>query len=88
MRNTTVSDNTVTVSEPSAVALGGGIFNGAAPGIDLPAELTLINSKIVRNTLIGPAGSTLQGGGLFTDSPVTMKNTTIEQNSPDQCFGC
>ena len=33
-------------------------------------------------------GITIQGGGLFTTVPVTLKDTVIAQNIPDQCFGC
>lgn len=93
LRSTSVADNTVTVSGAGAaaqgsIAQGGGIFNAAVPGIDLPRQLSLIDSAVVRNTLSGPAGATLEGGGLFTDSPVTMKHARIEQNAPDQCSGC
>ena len=35
-----------------------------------------------------PAGLALQGGGLFTMFPVTLKSSVIAQNVPDQCHGC
>lgn len=86
LRNTTISDNTGTASAPSGAAQGGGIWNGdfGPP----PPELTLIGSPITRNTLSASPGITPQGGGLFTTAPVTLKDSVIAQNSPDQCFGC
>jgi hypothetical protein len=51
-------------------------------------ELTLIDSALVHNILTASAGISVQGGGLFTNAPVTLKNTTIAENSPDQCQGC
>jgi len=30
----------------------------------------------------------VQGGGLFTLFPVTLRNSVIAQNAPDQCYGC
>jgi hypothetical protein len=69
------------------VAQGGGIWSG----VDLsgpPVQLTLENTSVTENALTGPSGITLQGGGLFTTSPVTLTNTTIARNRPDQCVGC
>jgi hypothetical protein len=34
-----------------------------------------------------PAGLALQGGGLFTMFPVTLRSSVIAQNVPDQCHG-
>ena len=51
-------------------------------------ELTLENASVTRNVLQGSAGISLQGGGLFTTSPVTLTNTQIALNLPDQCVGC
>jgi hypothetical protein len=87
LRNTTVSNNTGTASGPGGEAQGGGIFNGHF-GPDLPVQLTLANSAVTHNTLSASLGITVLGGGLFTAFPVTLKNTTIAQNAPDQCFGC
>jgi hypothetical protein len=87
VRNTTVSDNTGTASGPGGEAQGGGIWN-ATFGPDLAAQLTLADSAVTHNTLTASLGITLQGGGLFTTFPVTLKNTVIANNVPDQCFGC
>jgi hypothetical protein len=87
LRNTALSDNTGTASGPGGVVQGGGIWNGTF-GPNLPVQLTLADSVVTHNTLIASAGITVQGGGLFTQFPVTLKNSLIAQNLPDQCFGC
>jgi hypothetical protein len=87
LRGTTVSDNTGTASGPTGTAEGGGISNVVGPGAP-PGQLTLIDSAILDNTLSGDPGITIQGGGLFTTVPVTLKDSTISGNVPDQCFGC
>jgi hypothetical protein len=87
LRNTIVTDNAATVTGPGGVAQGGGIWNGPAPD-GPPVELTLIDSALVHNILTASAGISVQGGGLFTTAPVTLKDTTIAENSPDQCQGC
>jgi hypothetical protein len=38
--------------------------------------------------LSGLPGAVLQGGGLYTEVPVTLQQTRIEDNIPDQCVGC
>jgi len=43
---------------------------------------------VTNNSLTGSPGITLQGGGLFTTLPVTLHNSVISGNIPDQCFGC
>jgi hypothetical protein len=87
IRGTTFSDNTGTASGPTGTAQGGGISNVVGPGAP-PGQLTLIDSRIIHNTLSGDPGITIQGGGLFTTVPVTLQDTLIAQNVPDQCFGC
>ncbi len=87
VRGTTFSDNTGTASGPTGTAQGGGISNVVGPGAP-PGQLTLIDSAIVDNTLSGDPGITIQGGGLFTTVPLTLKDSTISGNVPDQCFGC
>jgi hypothetical protein len=87
IRGTTISDNSGTANGPTGTAEGGGISSLLAPFLP-PGQLTLIDSTIVDNTLSGGAGITIHGGGLFTTVPVTLKNTLIAQNIPDQCFGC
>jgi hypothetical protein len=88
LRNTTVSDNVGTTNDPSGgTAQGGGVFN-ANFCANTPPALTLIDSTVTRNRLAGSPGTILQGGGLYTTAPVTLTNTLIAQNTPDQCFGC
>jgi hypothetical protein len=87
LRDTTVSNNTGATSGHGGEAQGGGIFNGHF-GPDLTVQLTLANSAVTHNTLSASHGITVQGGGLFTAFPATLKNTLITQNVPDQCFGC
>jgi hypothetical protein len=39
--------------------------------------------------LTGGAAITLNGGGLYLQGePLTMTNSLIAENTPDQCFGC
>jgi hypothetical protein len=51
-------------------------------------RLALVDSAVTRNTLTAGPGITVQGGGLFTLFPVTLTNSVIAQNVPDQCYGC
>jgi hypothetical protein len=92
LRNTTVSGNTVDGSGISGSARGGGIVDIAFPfGPDGPpgGPLALQNSNVTGNTLSGTAAILLQGGGIFAQNePVTLTNSLISQNAPDQCVGC
>jgi hypothetical protein len=92
MRNDHLTDNVGRAEAPTGVAQGGGIWNGvdASTGASPPAQLTLVNTSVTHNVLEGRAGVTLQGGGIFTASPatLTLTNTRIAFNQPDQCFGC
>jgi hypothetical protein len=38
--------------------------------------------------LSASTGLIVQGGGLFTEFPLTLENSRIEKNTPDDCFGC
>jgi hypothetical protein len=51
-------------------------------------ELTLRDSAISRNSLIGSSGITFDGGGVFTTEPITRTQTSITDNHPNQCSGC
>jgi hypothetical protein len=87
LRNTTISNNTGTGSGPVGVVEGGGIWNGTF-GPNLPVQLTLADSLVTGNTLTSAnPGITVQGGGLFTMFPVTLKDSNISGNIPDNCFG-
>jgi hypothetical protein len=80
-----VTGNTATAKGAGGNAQGGGINNINLFG---PPQLTLIDSAILANRLSASPGIALHGGGLFTDSPVTLTRTLIAGNQPDQCFGC
>jgi hypothetical protein len=73
---------------PSA-AQGGGIWNGSF-GSDTPTQLTLTSSAVLHNSVgASPGfGFLVQGGGIYTELPVTVAKTAIAGNKPDQCFGC
>ena len=92
LRNSAVSRNTVDASGKSGSARGGGIADIAFPfGPNGPpgGPLTLQNSSVTTNTLNATADPTLQGGGIYLqDEPITLANSLIAQNVPDQCFGC
>jgi hypothetical protein len=89
LSNTTVSDNTADVAGQSALALGGGIFDAPVPNGPPGGPLTLLNSSVTGNTLAGSAGAPLQGAGLYIQSEqLTMTNSVITHNTPDQCIGC
>jgi hypothetical protein len=67
-------------------AIGGGIWNGDFGGP--PPTLAITHSVVAANRLEAPAGFVVQGGGLWTAYPVTVSQTPIAGNKPDQCFGC
>jgi hypothetical protein len=82
-----VSGNTGTATGPTGTAQGGGIWNGvefAGPQV----QLTLDRTTVTGNSLSGSPGIRVQGGGLFTTLPVTLRHSVIAGNTPDQCFGC
>ena len=86
--NTRVNDNTSYASGRIATARGGGIFDVSIPNGVQGGPLTLVNSTVQRNILSGSRGANLHGGGIFAGQPVTLRNTIIRRNSPDQCYGC
>jgi len=81
-----VSGNDGTAIGPSGTAQGGGIWNST--DLSGPVQLTLDNTTVTHNSLTGSPGITLQGGGLFTTLSVTLHDSVISGNTPDQCFGC
>ena len=84
--NTTISGNRGIATGMSAVGTGGGVANGLFGG---PAPLTLQNSRVTNNRLSGSTGATLSGGGIYTVGfPVTLTNTVVARNAPDDCVGC
>ena len=83
----TISRNSGSAAGPSGAAQGGGIWNGALFSSP-PIELTLEHTVVTHNALTAAAGLTVEGGGLFTAFPVTLRDTSISRNTPDQCSGC
>jgi hypothetical protein len=88
LTQSSVSGNSATASGATGFAQGGGISN-AVPDPSFPApHLTLTSTLVTGNALNASAGITRQGGGLFTNFPVTLTQSSIRGNQPDQCFGC
>jgi hypothetical protein len=68
-------------------AQGGGIWNGpllSGP----PVTLQLDNTTVTDNTVTGPTGATLQGGGIYTTGAIASTNSHLTNNHPDNCDGC
>lgn len=86
--NARVGRNYGTADGLTGFAQGGGIWNGQLfAGPDSP--LTLQNTHVDGNVLTASPGPTVQGGGIFTPGfPVTLDNSVIAHNEPDDCFGC
>jgi hypothetical protein len=87
LRSVQVSNNDGSALGPSGSAQGGGIWNSAFPDGPL-VQLTLQDSNVTRNSLTASGGLATQGAGLYTTFPVTLTNSRISRNSPDDCFGC
>jgi hypothetical protein len=88
VRDTSVNSNSGTaMGLPGGAAQGGGIWNSSCGPGPQPV-LTLIDSAVTHNTLTASSGITVQGGGVFNTGPVTLRDSVIAQNTPDQCFGC
>jgi hypothetical protein len=82
-----ISGNHAQATGPAGVAQGGGIWNGVLLS-GPPVALTLAHAAVTRNSVTGSKGIKVHGGGLFTTSPVTLGQSLIALNRPDQCFGC
>ena len=88
-RNSEVSGNTVDANGATGTARGGGIIDGPIDNGPPGGPLTLVNSSLTGNALSGSPGIVRQGGGLYVENePLTLTNSFIANNSPDQCFGC
>jgi fibronectin-binding autotransporter adhesin len=88
LTNDVIAKNKGIANGTSGSAQGGGIWNGVLfGGPDSP--LTIDHSRVTNNSLSGGPGVTLQGGGIFTPGfPLTLTNSLVVRNTPDQCFGC
>jgi hypothetical protein len=87
MHHVVVTDNHAVADAPTGTAQGGGIWNSDAL-LGQPLQLTLEDSVVSTNGAQGSAGVVLSGGGLYTDQPVTLTNSIIRRNQPDDCDGC
>jgi hypothetical protein len=89
LRATALTANTAEADGHSATAQGGGLFDAPIPNGPPGGPLTLIDSAITENALAGSAPAILQGGGLYIQGePLTLTNSVIARNHPDQCDGC
>jgi hypothetical protein len=83
--HTSVTNNSTVANGANGAAQGGGLWNGSFGGP--PPTLAVSYSSIEGNSVAG-SGVALQGGGLYSDFPVTSTKTAVAGNSPDQCVGC
>jgi hypothetical protein len=89
LRNSQVSGNTVDANGAGGSARGGGIFDASIEDGPPGGPLTLLTSAITGNALSGSPGVSLQGGGLYLDGePLTLRQSPIAHNLPNDCFGC
>lgn len=87
LRDDHVGNNRGIAIGTSGYAQGGGIWNSLI-GNPVNPQLTLEDTSVTGNTLTASTGVLIQGGGIFTTFPVTLTNSRIAGNSPDQCYGC
>jgi fibronectin-binding autotransporter adhesin len=85
-----VSSNRGNATGTSGSAAGGGIWNGQALGPDGPTpSLLLDRTTVIGNVLGASLGLPVQGGGVFTAGfPISLVNSLIAHNVPDNCVGC
>lgn len=87
LRHSAVSGNTGKATGRSGTAQGGGIFAALVPNGPPPGRLTLIDSTITNNALRGSPHITALGGGLFANFKLTLTNSSISGNTPNDCSG-
>jgi hypothetical protein len=88
LTNVDVERNHGVATGLSGYARGGGIWNGELFG-GPESPLTLVGSQVKNNVLEGSPGVSLQGGGIFTAGfPLTLTNSMVKHNAPEDCFGC
>jgi hypothetical protein len=86
LERSVVSGNTFTANGGTGTVHGGGIYNDTLFGST--PTLSVTDSVVTANRLAANPGVSPLGGGLFTAFPVTLSNTIIAGNRPDQCDGC
>jgi hypothetical protein len=90
VRNTIVRGNTGTAQGSTGTAQGGGMADvdqSQSPALPTGGPLDLVNSSVIVNELSGSPGITVQGGGLYTTYPLSRTNSTVRDNTPDNCVG-
>jgi hypothetical protein len=88
LTNVRIIGNTGKVTAPNGWIHGGGIFNGHVFARPTPA-LTLQSTAVTKNSITGSAGTSIEGGGLYTKGfPSHRSQSVIAGNTPDQCAGC
>ena len=87
IRHTAITNNSANATGPTGEALGGGIWNDEFFPPPPNPQLILENTIVSENALTASPGITIHGAGLFTTFPVTVQNSTIRHNEPDNCFG-
>lgn len=85
--DTTVSRNTARGSGISGSVQGGGILDAVTDGPP-GGPLSLTRSAVMENFLSASSGVSLAGGGIYSDNVVTLQDSVIANNRPDQCIGC
>jgi hypothetical protein len=88
LTNVEVARNHGAAEGVSGFAQGGGIWNGQLFG-GPESPLTLVATQVKDNVLVGGAGVTLEGGGIFAPGfPLTLVGSVVRHNAPDDCVGC
>ena len=87
LRNVLIARNVAAAIGPTGFAQGAGIWNGLIFNSP-PVQLALVNTRVEQNTITGSSGINVAGAGLFTQFQVTLTNSPVKQNTPDDCFGC
>jgi hypothetical protein len=90
LRDVLIARNAGQAIGTSGFARGGGIWQGQVFNEGgLPISLALERTIVTRNRLAGSDGIEVAGGGVFTDGfPISLDESRVFGNSPDQCVGC
>jgi hypothetical protein len=87
LQNTVISGNSGTANGSGGFGQGAGVWNGSLFGSDATL-LTIDRTIVTANSLSGGVGAPLQGAGIYSFGfAATLTRSTVEGNSPDQCFG-
>jgi hypothetical protein len=90
VRRSSITGNRGVVTGANGIGQAGGIWNGQLFG-GSTSFLTLADSLVADNSLVGGPKATLQGGGIWNqggpDFTVTLSNSAVRHNTPDQTAG-